>query len=116
MKIGGHGPLPCEKAGGVGVESGCGAVMGGSAYLLPPLSSGGASLAEPSLRFHISLIEPSVRVSRTRLSDKTSCLRPRKALRPLRQVYQPQTLVQVWRRVAFSPPAPHLMLDAEPPA
>ena len=29
------------------VESGCGAVAVGSAYLFPPLSSGGASLAEP---------------------------------------------------------------------
>ncbi len=29
------------------VESGCGAVAVGSAYLLPPLSSGGASIAEP---------------------------------------------------------------------
>ena len=29
------------------VESGCGAVVVGSAYLFPPLSSGGASLAEP---------------------------------------------------------------------
>ena len=33
----------------------------GSAYLLPPLSSGGASIAGPSLRFHILLIEPDRR-------------------------------------------------------
>ncbi len=33
------------------VESGCGAVAVGSAYLLPPLSSGGASLAEPITPF-----------------------------------------------------------------
>ncbi len=43
------------------VEAGCGAVAVGSAYLLPPLSSGGASLAEPWLRFHTPLIEPDVR-------------------------------------------------------
>jgi len=46
-------------------------VVLGSAYLLPPLSSGGASIAVPSLRFHILLIEPDVRISRIRLSDKT---------------------------------------------
>ena len=42
-----------------------------TAYLLPPLSSGGASIAEPSLRFHILLIEPDMQISRIRLSDKT---------------------------------------------
>jgi len=31
-------------------------VVAGSAYLFPPLSSGGASLAEPWLRFHTPLI------------------------------------------------------------
>jgi hypothetical protein len=43
------------------VESGCGAVAVGSAYLFPPLSSGGASIAEPWLRFHTPLIEPDGR-------------------------------------------------------
>ncbi len=43
------------------VESGCGAVAVGSAYLFPPLSSGGASIAEPLLRFHTPLIEPDGR-------------------------------------------------------
>ncbi len=43
------------------VESGCGAVAVGSAYLFPPLSSGGVSTAEPWLRFHTPLIEPDVR-------------------------------------------------------
>ncbi len=46
----------------------------GSACLLPPLSSGGASIAEPLLRFHTPLIEPDVQISRIRLSDKTSHL------------------------------------------
>jgi hypothetical protein len=46
----------------------------GSAYLFPPLSSGGASLAEPCLRFHTPLIEPDMQISRIRLSDKTSRL------------------------------------------
>ncbi len=43
------------------VESGCGAVAVGSAYRFPPLSSGGASMAGPLLRFHTPLIEPDVR-------------------------------------------------------
>jgi hypothetical protein len=46
----------------------------GRTYLLPPLSSGGASLARPWLRFHTPLIEPDRRISRIRLSDKTSRL------------------------------------------
>src|SRR5712664_4089631 len=38
------------------VESRCGAVALGRTYLLPPLSSGGASIVPPWLRFHIPLI------------------------------------------------------------
>jgi hypothetical protein len=56
------------------VESECGAVAVGRTYLLPPLSSGGASLVRPWLRFHTPLIEPDMRISRIRLSDKTSRL------------------------------------------
>src|SRR6202166_296894 len=37
----------------------------------PPLSSGGALVVRPWLRFHIPLIEPDRRISRIRLSDKT---------------------------------------------
>src|ERR1700736_259300 len=39
---------------------------------LPPLSSGGALVVRPWLRFHTPLIEPDVRSYRIRLSDKTS--------------------------------------------
>jgi hypothetical protein len=53
-----------------GVESRCGAVVLGLAYRFPALSVAGASLASPWLRFHIPLIKPGVRFSRTRLSDK----------------------------------------------
>jgi hypothetical protein len=52
------------------VESRCGAVVLGLAYRFPALSVAGASLASPWLRFHIPLIKPGVRFSRTRLSDK----------------------------------------------
>ena len=43
----------------------------GGTYLLPALSSAGASLAPPCFRFHTPLIEPDVQVSRIRLSDKS---------------------------------------------
>src|SRR5450759_5081116 len=56
------------------VESRCGAVALGRTYLLPPLSSDGASMVPPWLRFHIPLIEPDRQISRIRLSDKTSRL------------------------------------------
>ncbi len=65
----------------------------GSAYLLPPLSSGGASLAEPLLRFHTPLIEPDVQISRIRLSDKTSRLRPRHVVAKPGQAYEPEVPV-----------------------
>ena len=55
----------------------------GGAYLLPALSSAGASLAHAMLRFHIPLIEPDVRISRIRLSEKGSRCRPREITRPL---------------------------------
>ena len=38
------------------VESGCDAVTAGSGCLFPPLSSGGAQVPSPSLRFHTPLI------------------------------------------------------------
>ena len=77
------------------VESRCGAVAVGWAYRFPPLSSGGASLAQPWLRFHIPLIEPDRRISRIRLSDKTSRLHPRRAATKLGQAYEPEVLVKV---------------------
>ena len=40
--------------------------------LSPPLSSGGALVAQPWLRLHTPLIEPDRQISRIRLSDKTS--------------------------------------------
>src|SRR6266481_8056497 len=60
------------------VESGCGAVAVGRACLFPPLSSGGALVARPWLRFHIHRVtgggrpppvptERGVRFSRTTL-------------------------------------------------
>jgi hypothetical protein len=65
------------------VESRCGAVALGRTYLLPPLSSGGASIVPPWLRFHIPLIEPDRQISRIRLSDKTSRFRVQRHLQLL---------------------------------
>ena len=62
------------------VESRCGAVAVGGTYLLPPLSSGGALMVPPWLRFHIPLIEPDRQISRIRLSDKTSRFRVQRHL------------------------------------
>jgi len=52
---------------------------GGSRFGLSvaALSSGGAQVTLPSLRFHTPLIEPDMQIARIRLSDKTSRLHPR---------------------------------------
>jgi hypothetical protein len=42
------------------------------------------------LRFHVPLIEPDVQISRIRLSDKTSRLRPRRVAAERGQVYEPE--------------------------
>ena len=52
----------------------------GRTYLLPPLSSGGALVVQPWLRFHIPLIEPDMQISRIRLSDKSSRFRVQRLL------------------------------------
>src|SRR5437867_10579355 len=65
------------------VESRCGAVALGRTYLLPPLSSGGALVVPPWLRFHIPLIEPYRQISRIRLSDMTSRFRVQRHLQLL---------------------------------
>src|ERR1700745_2048360 len=98
------------------VESRCGAVAGGRTYLLPPLSFGGASLARPWLRFHTPLIEPDVRISRIRLSDKTSRLRPRHVVPKPAQTYEPEVPVEVREWIAPAPSSPDFVLGAQPPA
>jgi hypothetical protein len=47
-------------------------------------------------RFHLPLIEPDVRISRIRLSDKAvpSCFRPQQAVSPGTQLSQTQLVVQ----------------------
>src|SRR6476619_1352195 len=70
------------------VESRCGAATLGRAYLLPPLSSGGALVVRPWLRFHTPLYEPDMQISRIRLSDKTSRLHPRQVMPKRGQAYE----------------------------
>src|SRR6476620_7481353 len=97
------------------VESRCGAVALGSVCLLPPLSSGGARVTWPSLRFHTPLIEPDVRSYRIRLSDKTSRLRPRPAVLQVDQTHEPEVPVQMLRWISPAPTSPDFVLDAQPP-
>ena len=98
------------------VESRCGAVAVGRTYLLPPLSFGGASLARPWLRFHTPLIEPDVQISRIRLSDKTSRLRPWLAAPACGQPYETVMPVKVREWIRPAPASPDLVLVAQPPA
>jgi len=72
----------------------------GAAYPLPALSSAGASRASPCFRFHIPLIEPDVRISRFRLSEKGSRGRPREIARPLGKADEAQHL---WQGVLRKP-------------
>src|SRR5665811_1305693 len=97
------------------VESRCGAVAVGRTYLLPPLSSGGALLVRPCLRFHFPLIEPDIQISRIRLSDKTSRLRPRHVEPKPAQAYEPEVPVEVREWIGPAPALPDLVLDAQPP-
>ena len=82
-----------------------------------PLSSSGASLARPWLRFHTLLIEPDWRISRNRLSDKTSRLHPRHVVPRPAQAYEPEVPVKL--REWIGPAAlasPDLVLEAQQPA
>src|SRR5215203_3039008 len=97
------------------VESRCGAAALGRTYLLPPLSSGGASVVRPWLRFHTPLIEPDMQVSRIRLSDKTSRLHPRHVAPKRAQAYEPEVPVKVREWIGPALASPDVVLDAQPP-
>ena len=68
------------------------------------------------LRFHTPLIEPDMRISRIRLSDKTSRLRPRRAAPKLGQTYEPEVPVEVREWIAPALASPDLVLGPQPPA
>src|SRR4029453_12759122 len=88
------------------VESRCGAVAVDRTYLLPPLSSGGASLVPSWLRFHTPLIDPDRRISRIRLSEKTSRFHPRHVVPKPAQAHEPKVPVKVreWKSPALASP------------
>ena len=106
----------CSRFDTGSVESRCGAVAVGSAYLFPPLSPGGASLAEPWLRFHTPLIEPDRQISRIRLSDKISRLHPRHVVPKPAQAYEPEVPVKVREGISSALASPDLVLGTQPPA
>ena len=66
------------------------------------------------LRFYLPLIEPDGRISRSRLSDKESSLRPREGSSARPQSCQMQDLVQVCVRETCHSLTPHLVLGAQP--
>ena len=63
-------------------------------------------------RFHTPLIEPDMRLSRIRLSDKRSCLRPRQVTRQPRQPNQFQGLIEILVGEAIVPLALDPVLSA----
>ena len=63
-----------------------------------------------------TLIEPGWRISRTRLSDKTSRLRPRLIAPKRGQANEPEVPVEVREWIAPAPASPNLVLGAQPPA
>ncbi len=84
----------------------------GRTYLFPPLSSGGASLVRPWLRFHTPLIEPDMRSYRIRLSDKTSRLHPRHVVPKPGEAYEPEVPVKVREWISPALASPDLVLEA----
>ena len=68
-------------------------------------------MVRPWLRFHTPLIEPDLQISRIRLSDKTSRLRPRHVVPQPCQAYEPEVPVEV--REWIGPPRRRLTLCLE---
>ena len=81
------------------------------AYLLPALSSAGASLAPPMLRLHTPLIEPDVRNDRIPLSEKGSRGRPRETTRPLWKAEEAQHLIEETLRKPSRRSSSHLVFS-----
>ena len=81
---------------------------------MPALSVAGALMSATLLRFHIPLIEPDVRFSRIRLSDKDSRFRTRKAASLASELNEPQFLIPVLQGISCGSPARHLVLATQP--
>jgi len=63
-----------------------------------------------------TLIEPGMQISRTRLSDKTSRLRPRHVAPPVSQPHESEVPVEVREWIAPAPAPPDFVLGTQPPA
>src|ERR1700692_3805364 len=86
----------------------------GGAYLLPTLSSVGASRAGPCFRLHTPLIEPDVRICRIRLSEKVSRGRPREIALPLGKADETQHFGQRCLRRLLDPRPHPFVLGTQP--
>jgi hypothetical protein len=67
------------------------------------------------LRFQSPLVEPDIRISRIRLSDKTSCGRPRTGLGKECEPHEAQATIEVIGRVTCKAVTAHLVLTTQPP-
>jgi hypothetical protein len=81
-----------------------------------PVTNVTPSPDEPSLRFHIPLIEPDMQIYRIRLSDKTSRLRPRLAATTCSQTHEPKMPVQMREWIRPASASSDLVLIPQPPA
>ena len=90
------------------VESRCGAVAWFGLIGAPLCAVARIHRTDPSLRFHIPLIEPDMQISRIRLSDKTSCLCTRKVTRSSPDLQHGDRVSPVYTDRAFyaQPPMP----------
>ena len=66
------------------------------------------------LRFHLPLIEPDVRISRIRLSDKESRGRTREVARSHLELDESQSVVDITQGKACCSPSRHLVLATQP--
>jgi hypothetical protein len=91
--------------------------MGIPTAILGRVEDGRGSLGHAATsRFPSPLIEPDRRISRIRLSDKTSRLRPRLVVSKPAQTYEPEVPVEVREWISSAPASPDFVLEPQPPA
>src|SRR5215471_12456459 len=125
MPVFSHSPVDCGPSrivrksaavGRVGMWRGGGRLgMSVSAPFVWRCLSGSAIAPFPHPSHRTQLIERSVRISRTALSDKTSRLRPRHVVSKPGQTHEPEGLVEVREWIAAALASSGLVLEAQPP-
>src|SRR4030081_1471157 len=100
----------------VAVESRCGAVALGSNISVPASFVWRCLTGSTMAPFHIPLIEPDMQISRIRLSDNTSRLRPRHVVPKPAQAYEPKVPVKMREWIGPALASPGFVLDLQPPA